>query len=260
MPRIADIFAAETLRLHAGVGMQPGGGLGSQGVPGGTAPKMGQQPGQSPAMQQQPEQDPDLMAAPYVKLLTKLGYEFQGVDQDEAGAPIGQSFQGPDGDMILVKQDGSWVRFGPGAQRAQGPDVVSMGHNLVKNALQQGDDEDHHTALRQSGYQKIHQDDQGNAYYKHPQHGKSVTVRKDGKWGSSVGTGRGAGKLREFLGNEQMESEDPQMQKMKLQRDQMKQQQQMQQQGMGKPKVGTRGGTGTRPQAQPLKPKGMGRI
>jgi hypothetical protein len=250
MPRIAELFASEQLRLEAAVGM----GVGNQGVPGGQAPGRGigqsmpgqqQQPGQNPNQQQQPQQDSDMMAAPYVKLLTKLGYEFQGADEDVNGQPIGQSFQGQDGDMILVKQDGSWVRFGPGAQRNQGPDVKSLGNDLVSNSLQQGDDKNHHSALRQAGYQKIHKDDQGNTYYKHPQSGKSVTVKKDGSWGSSQGTGRGAGKLRDFLGNEQMEQQDPQMQKMKLQQQQMKQQGQQQQQP-GKPKFGTQGLPGTR--------------
>ncbi|SRR6266566_2256297 len=248
MPRIAEFFATEVLRCAGGFGQQqmpPG--AGNQGVPGGPSPARQQQMGQPGMQQQQPQQDPALTAAPYVKLLTKLGYEFQGADEDAQGQPIGQSFQGQDGDMILVKSDGSWTRFGPGAQRAQGPDVKSLGENLVRNTLQQGDDTNHHSALRQAGYQKIHKDDQGNSYYKHPQTGKTVTVGKDGRWGSSVGMGRGAGKLRDFLGNEQMEQQDPQMQRMKLQQQQMKQQQsQLQQQQ--RPKVGTRGMAGTRPQ------------
>lgn len=211
-------------------------------------------------MDQDPQnmQDPDLTAAPYVKLLAKLGYEFQGADDDVNGQPIGQSFMGQDGDMILVKTDGSWVRLGPGQQRAQGPDVNSLGQNLVRNALQQGDDTNSHSALRQSGYVKIHQDQQGNTYYKHPQTGKTVTVGKDGRWGSSVGTGRGANKLRDFLGNEQMENEDPQMQQIKLKRQQMKQQAQQGTQQVGMTKNGTRGMGGTRPKPVMMNPKGGG--
>ena len=244
--RIAELFAAEQLRLQAAVGM----GVGNQGAPGGTSPgsSMNQQPDQDPMNQQsqQPEQNPELTAAPYVKLLTKLGYEFQGADQDVSGNPIGQSFQGQDGDMIMVKPDGSWTRFGPGAQRAQGPDVNSLGQNLVRDQLQRGDDQNHHSALRQAGYQKIHKDDQGNTYYKHPQTGKTVTVGKDGRWGSSVGTGKGAGKLRDFLGNEQFEQQDPATQKMKMQQQMMKQQQQQGMQQQQQPKFGTRGMPGTR--------------
>jgi hypothetical protein len=207
--------------------------------------------------QDQQQQNPELTNAPYVKLLTKLGYEYQGEDQDVNGMPIGHSFNGPDGDMIMVKPDGSWNRFGPGAQKSQGKDVPSLGQNLVRDSLQQGDDQNHHAALRQAGYAKVHKDDQGNTYYKHPQTGKAVTVRKDGSWGSSVGTGRGAGKLRDFLGNEQMEGQDPNMMKMKMQQQQLKQmQQQGQQQGLGKP-PGTRGASGTRGGMQPRKP-GLG--
>jgi hypothetical protein len=248
--KLAEWFSAETIR--AGAMPMPNNPAGRMGTvtqkPQGAFPQdnsdldQNQQPGQDPT------QDPALTAAPYVKLLTKLGYEYQGSDEDVNGQPIGQSFQGQDGDMIMVKPDSSWVRFGPGAQRSQGPDINSLGQNLVKGALSQGDDQDHHSALRQAGYNKIHKDDQGNTYYKHPQTGNTVTVTKDGKWNSSTGSGRGAGKLRGFLGDEQMQQQDPQMQKMKLQQQQMKQQQQMQrQQGMMKPKVGTRGMGSTRP-------------
>jgi len=168
--------------------------------------------------------DPDLKAAPYVRLLVKLGYEFQGHDQDLGGGKIGSTFQGPDGDMIMVKPDGSWVRFGPGSQRSQGPDVNSLGQQLVRGALQEGDDTNHHAALRQAGYSKIHTDAGGNTYYKHPQTGKTVHVGKDGQWGSSVGTGKGAGKLREFLGNEALDAQDPAMMQINLKKQQMKQQ------------------------------------
>lgn len=161
-------------------------------------------------------QDPTLTAAPYVKLLTKLGYEFQGHDSDLNGQKIGSSFTGQDGDTIMVKPDGSWTRFGPGAMRSQGKDVPSLGQQLVKGTLAEGDDANHHAALRQAGYQKIHKDGDGNQYYKHPQTGKSVHVRKDGSWGSSAGTGRGATSMRDFLGNEQLEGQDPAMMKLKM--------------------------------------------
>jgi hypothetical protein len=196
--------------------------------------------------QQQPQTPPEVQAAPYIKLLTKLGYEYMGGDEDLDGMKIGSSFQGQDGDMILVKEDGSWMRMGPGNQRTQGKDVPSLGQALVRDSLQQGDDTNHHSALRQAGYNKIHQDQQGNSYYKHPQTGKTVHVTKDGKWGSSVGTGRGASKLRDFLGNEQLVDQDPQMQKMKMQTEQMKLKTK-EQQSMKRPgQSGTRGSMGTR--------------
>jgi hypothetical protein len=228
MIRIIEMFAQEQLRTGAG--------------------PLGNNLGQNDQsdFEDQQQQDPVLKAAPYVKLLSKLGYEFQNHDEDAQGGMIGSSFQGPDGDMILVKQDGSWSRFGPGAQRSQGADPMALGSHLVKQSFNEGDDNNHHHALRTAGYQKIHSDDQGNSYYKHPQHGKSVTVGKDGRWGSSAGTGRGAGKLREFLGNEKMDNEDPQMQQMKLKQQQMKQQSQQQRQGAGPQKPGTRGSQGTR--------------
>src|SRR5439155_24081309 len=115
------------------------------------------------------------------------------------GQQMGSSFQGPDGDMIMVKPDGSWTRFGPGAQRSQGKSAQDLGIGLVKDSLAQGDDKNHHSALRQAGYQKIHKGEDGTTYYKHPQTGKTVHVTKDGRWCSSSGTGRGAGKLRECL-------------------------------------------------------------
>jgi hypothetical protein len=188
-----------------------------------------------------PQQPPEVQAAPYIKLLTKLGYEYQGSDEDLDGMKIGSSFQGTDGDMILIKEDGSWMRMGPGAQNSQGKDVPSLGQALVKDSLQQGDDQNHNSALRQAGYKKIHQDTQGNSYYKHPQTGKTVHVTKDGKWGSSVGTGRGAGKLRDFLGNEQLADTDPNMMKMKMQTQQMKMQSKQQQQMKRQGATGTRG-------------------
>lgn len=264
--RIAELFSAVQLNQQANMKKPPMGQNDQsdfQGPNAGNGPvntnkqpsgqqgtmQQGPQPGGMQQSEMNPNQsqqsNPDLAAAPYVTLLTKLGYEYQGQDEDVNGNPIGNSFQGQDGDMILAKPDGSWVRFGPGAQRAQGPDIATMGQNLVRNAIQQGDDQNPNSALRQAGYQKIHQDPMGNSYYKHPQTGKTVTVQKDGKWGSSVGTGRGAHKLRDFLGNEQMQDQDPQMQKMKLQQQQMKQQGMQQQGGMKQP-GGTRGSTGTR--------------
>jgi len=197
----------------------------------------------------QQQQLPDeVQAAPYIKLLTKLGYEYQGNDDELGGSRIGSTFTGPDGDMIFIKPNGGWMRMGPGSQRSQGADVPSLGQALVRDSLQQGDDQNHNAALRQAGYNKIHQDADGNSYYKHPQTGKTVHVRKDGSWGSSVGTGRGASKLRDFLGNESLESQDPQMQQMKLKQQQMKQQQKDQQNSrFQRPgQSGTRGGTGTR--------------
>lgn len=222
---IRDLFAAATLRMQAPQmesdeeQAQPGGGI------------------------QQPS---EVASAPYMKLLTKLGYEYQGSDEDLGGGQIGSSFQGPDGDMIMVRPDGGWVRFGPGAQRSQGKTTQDLGNALVRDSLQQGDDQNHHAALRQSGYQRIHKDKDGNVYYKHPKTGKTVHVTKDGRWGSSAGTGRGAGKLREFLGNEAMESEDPAMLQMKLKQQQLKQGTKEQQQGGGRLTNGTRGGNGTR--------------
>ena len=205
---------------------------------------------QDPNQQQMPE---EVQAAPYIKLLTKLGYEYQGNDDELGGGRIGSSFMGPDGDMIFIKPNGGWVRMGPGAQRSQGADVPSLGQALVRDSLQQGDDENHHAALRQAGYNKIHTDSEGNHYYKHPQTGKTVHVTKDGRWGSSVGTGRGASKLRDFLGNESMESQDPAMMQMKMKQQQMKQQQKDQQNSrFQRPgQTGTRG-MGTRG------PAGMG--
>ena len=241
--KLKDTFGLETLRCAAGaMGIPPMRG-------GGTNMKDDQQ--DFDQQQQDPQQtDPDLKAAPYVKLLVKLGYEFQGHDEDLGGGKIGSSFQGPDGDMIMVKPDGSWTRFGPGSQRSQGPDANSLGQNLVRSSMQEGDDQNHHAALRQSGYNKVHTDPKdGTSYYKHPQTGKTVHVTKDGRWGSSAGTGRGAGKLREFLGNESMEQQDPQMQQMKLKNQQMKQQgdlQKKQQRFGNMNRPGTRSGNGTR--------------
>lgn len=238
--KINETFGLETLRCAAGaMGIPPmrGGGTNMQ------EDQQGMEP-------QDPQQtDPTLKAAPYVKLLTKLGYEFQGHDEDLGGGKIGSSFQGPDGDMIMVKPDGSWTRFGPGSQRSQGADANALGQQLVRGAMQEGDDTNHHAALRQSGYNKVHTDQSGTSYYKHPQTGSTVHVTKDGRWGHSSGTGRGAGKLREFLGNESVEQQDPQMQQMKLKSQQMKQQGDMmkkQQKFSNAGPRGTRGNMGTR--------------
>ncbi len=253
MTKIMEWRATDELRIMAaGMGMKPqqGGGSNMQD----DQSDFDQQTGQS-TMPGATVADPSLTAAPYVRLLTKLGYEFQGHDEDLGGQKIGSSFTGQDGDTIMVKPDGSWTRFGPGAQRSQGKDVPSLGQALVKGTLAEGDDSNHHSALRQAGYQKIHKDGDGNQYYKHPQTGKTVHVTKDGRWGSSAGTGRGAGKLRDFLGNEQLEGQDPAMMQMKLKQQQLKQ-------GAGKPgagakpQTGTRGSGGTRPGGG----GGMGRI
>lgn len=196
-----------------------------------------------------PQMPPEVSSAPYIKMLTKLGYEYQGSDEDLGGGAIGSSFTGEDGDTIFIKPDGSWQRLGPGAQRSQGKSSMDLGTSLVKDSLAQGDDKNHHAALRKAGYNKIHKDADGNQYYKHPQTGKTVHVRKDGSWGSSAGTGRGAGKLSEFLGNEQMENEDPMVQQNKLKQQQLKQQSQQAKAGAGpggRMSNGTRGGGGTR--------------
>ncbi len=208
-------------------------------------------PGGAQNPNQQGQQMPaEVSSAPYIKLLTKLGYEYQGSDEDLGGGKIGSSFQGPDGDMIMVKPDGSWTRFGPGAQRSQGKSSQDLGHALVRDSLQQGDDQNHHAALRQAGYQKVHKDKDGNQYYKHPQTGKTVHVKKDGSWGSSAGTGRGAGKLRDFLGNESLENQDPAVMQNKLKQQQLKQQGDQLKQGGGgvggRQTNGTRTGNGTR--------------
>lgn len=205
----------------------------------------------SPQNQQQsgPQQPPEVQTAPYIKLLTKLGYEYQGSDEDLGGGQIGSSFVGQDGDMIFIKPDGSWMRMGPGAQRTQGKSTQDLGQALVKDSLQQGDDKNHHAALRQAGYNKIHTGSDGTSYYKHPQTGKSVHVKKDGSWGSSAGTGRGAGKLRDFLGNEAQEAQDPMVMQTKLKQQQLKQQSQQMKQGQGpggRMSNGTRGSMGTR--------------
>jgi hypothetical protein len=239
---IRDLFGAAQLRLEAGVppvnqqGPASGGGTGGGGGMQDDGTGMG------------PQMPPEVASAPYIKLLTKLGYEYQGGDEDMDGNSFGQSFTGSDGDSITVKPDGSWSRTGPGATRAQGKSVQDLGQALVKDTLQQGDDQNHHYALRQAGYNKVHTDAKGTSYYKHPQTGKTVHVTKDGNWGSSIGTGRGASKLRDFLGNEQLEDTDPVMQQNKLKQGQMKQQaqQQKQQQRFGKLTPGTRGTTGTR--------------
>ena len=212
---------------------------------------MGSQPSQQQddggMDQQQPQMPSEVASAPYIKLLTKLGYEYQGSDEELGGNQIGSSFSGPDGDSIFVRPDGGWMRQGPGNQRTQGKSVQDLGNNLVRDSLQQGDDTNHHAALRQAGYNKIHTDQEGNSYYKHAKSGATVHVRKDGNWGSSTGTGRGAGKLRDFLGNEQANNEDPQMQQMKLKSQQMRMDQKnmRQQQRFGN-QSGTRGGGGTR--------------
>lgn len=201
------------------------------------------------SQQQGPQMPGEVASAPYIKMLTKLGYEYQGSDEDLGGGQIGSSFAGQEGDTIYIKPDGTWSRFGPGATRSQGKSTQDLGNNLIRDTLQQGDDTNHHHALRQSGYQKIHKDKDGNQYYKHPQTGKTVHVTKDGRWGSSVGTGRGAGKLRDFLGNEQMENEDPLVQQTKLKQQELKQKGQQLKQGQGpggKTTNGTRGGGGTR--------------
>ena len=239
MTKLKELFALDTLRCAAGaMGYPPQRGGGQT---------MQDDQSDFDQQQQDPQQtDPDLKATPYVRLLVKLGYEFQGHDQDLGGGKIGSSFQGPDGDMILVKPDGSWARFGPGAQRSQGPDVNSLGQQLVRGALQEGDDTNHHAALRQAGYQKIHTGSDGTSYYKHPQTGKTVHVTKDGNWGSSAGTGRGAGKLREFLGNEQLEGQDPAMMQVQLKKQQMKQQAGQGPGAGARPRVGTRGAGSTR--------------
>ena len=196
-----------------------------------------------------PMAPPEVQAAPYIKMLTKLGYEYQGSDEDLGGGQIGTSFTGQDGDTIMIKPDGSWTRFGPGAQRSQGKSSMDLGTSLIKDSLAQGDDTNHHAALRKSGYNMIHKDAAGNKYYKHPQTGKTVTVEKSGRWASSAGSGKGAGKLGEFLGNEQMENEDPMVQQNKLKQQQLKQQGQQAKAGggpAGRMTNGTRGGGGTR--------------
>jgi hypothetical protein len=246
MTKIMEWRGPDELRIMAaGMGMKPqqGGGSNMQD----DQSDFDQQSGQT-TMPGATVQDPSLAAAPYVRLLTKLGYEFQGHDEDQNGQKIGSSFTGQDGDTIMVKPDGSWNRFGPGAQKSQGKDVPALGQSLVKGTLAEGDDQNHHAALRQAGYNKIHKDSDGTTYYKHPQTGKSVHVTKDGKWGSSVGTGRGAGKLRDFLGNEQLESQDPAMMQTKLKQQQLKQGAGRPGAGGGaKPQTGTRGTGGTRP-------------
>lgn len=201
--------------------------------------------GQDQQQQQGPQMPSEVASAPYIKLLTKLGYEYQGSDEELGGNQIGSSFTGPDGDMIFVRPDGGWMRMGPGAQRTQGKTVQDLGNALVRDSLQQGDDQNTHAALRQSGYNKIHTDADGNSYYKHPQTGATMHVRKDGSWGHSSGTGKGANKMRDFLGNESMNNQDPQMMQMKLKTQQMKQQQDEQRKTQRFGPSGTRGG-GTR--------------
>lgn len=196
-----------------------------------------------------PQMPSEVASAPYIKMLSKLGYEYQGSDEDLTGNTIGSSFTGQDGDTIMIKPDGSWTRFGPGAQRSQGKSSMDLGTHLVKGSLAEGDDTNHHAALRKAGYNKIHKDAQGNTYYKHPQTGKTVTVQKDGRWASSVGSGRGAGKLGDFLGNESLENQDPAMMQTKLKQQQLKQQSQQLKSGGGpggRTSNGTRGGNGTR--------------
>jgi hypothetical protein len=235
MVTIREMFGTDSLRLEAGiVPMQQSTSNGAEQEDGSGAPQV-----------QLPE---EVASAPYIKLLTKLGYEYQGGDEDLEGNSFGQNFTGSDGDSITVKPDGSWVRLGPGAQRSQGKSVQDLGQALVKDTLTQGDDKSHHAALRQAGYNKVHTDEKGNSYYRHPKTGKTVHVTKDGSWGSSVGTGRGASKLRDFLGNEQLDDEDPVMQQNRLKQQQLKQQsqQQKQQQRYGRVAPGTRGATGTR--------------
>src|SRR5580693_9347825 len=118
--RIADWQPRAELRIMAGAMVAPGGGAQPKATammnkPGGPAggqddtSDFDQQTGQQ-TMPGATIQDPTLTAAPYVKLLTKLGYEFQGHDQDLNGQKIGSSFTGPDGDTIMVKPDGSWTR------------------------------------------------------------------------------------------------------------------------------------------------------
>lgn len=202
--------------------------------------------GGNPMDNQQPTMSSEVASAPYIKLLSKLGYEYQGSDEELGGNQIGSSFTGPDGDMIFVRPDGGWMRMGPGNQRTQGKSVQDLGTALVRDSLQQGDDTNHHAALRQAGYNKIHTDGEGNSYYKHAQTGATVHVTKDGRWGHSSGTGKGAGKLRDFLGNEKMNNEDPQMQQMKLKTQQMKQQESQLRDQKRFGGNGTRGGGGTR--------------
>lgn len=245
--RIGDLFAAVSTGL---AGKPPAGGPAGGG---------GMSQGQSDQddMGQGPQMPSEVASAPYIKLLTKLGYEYQGSDEELSGNQIGSSFQGPDGDMVFVKPDGSWSRFGPGNQRSQGKTTQDLGNALVRDALQQGDDQNPHAALRQAGYNKIHTDQDGNSYYKHPQTGATMTVQKNGQWGHSSGTGRGAGKMRDFLGNEKMNNEDPNMQKMKLQSQQMslqQKEQRKQQRFSNMSPGGTRGATGTRG------PAGAGRM
>jgi hypothetical protein len=263
LTRITDLFGAAQLAMQKpkpSPGVQddqsdfqgPGGrGGGPQGGMGGAPPpgsggNAGGGGGVDPntGAQMAP---PEVQAAPYMKLLTKLGYEYQGSDEELSGGPIGTSFTGQDGDTIMIKPDGSWTRIGPGAQRSQGKSSMDLGTALVKDSLAQGDDTNHHAALRRAGYNKIHKDAQGNSYYKHPQTGKTVTVEKSGRWASSAGSGKGAGKLSEFLGNEQMENEDPMVQQNKLKQQQLKQQGVAAKAGGGPAGPGgTRGGTGTR--------------
>ena len=213
-------------------------------------PQMADDQSESAGGQQQsgPQMPSEVASAPYIKLLTKLGYEYQGSDEELGGNQIGSSFVGPDGDMIFVRPDGGWMRMGPGAQRSQGKTVQDLGNNLVRDSLQQGDDNNPHAALRQAGYSKIHTDREGNSYYKHPKSGATMHVTKDGRWGHSSASGRGANKMRDFLGNEQMNNEDPQMMQMKLKTQQMKQQQTdlRNQQKYQNVRPGTRGAGGTR--------------
>jgi hypothetical protein len=240
---IRDLFAAANLAMTS-----PNQQNDQSDLDGPQKPNLPGKP-QSGLQDTQPQMPSEVQAAPYIGMLTKLGYEYQGSDEDLGGSQIGSTFMGQDGDSILIKPDGSWIRNGPGAQRSQGKSAMDLGTSLVKDSLAQGDDSNHHAALRKAGYNMIHKDAQGNKYYKHPQTGKTVTVQKNGQWGSSVGTGKGAKKLGEFLGNEQMEDQDPMVQQNKLKQQQMKQQSQQLKQGAGpggRMTNGTRGSNGTR--------------
>lgn len=244
MQTIRQLFSVETIRAQMGMPPQNAGMR--------KPSTMQQDNTDMDDGQQQPmpnvQPTGNLQLAPYVKMLSKLGYEFKGDDEDVSGSPIGSTFQGPDGDMIIVNPDGSWQCFMQSGQKASGPDAKSLGQRLMQTTLSQSDDTNHNQALRHAGYRKFHTDSQGNNYYKHPQTGKTVTVTKDGRWNSSVGSGRGAGKLGDFLGNEQLQDQagiSQDMVRNKVMKEGMRQGNQVGNNMRPQPR-GTRGRPGTR--------------